>query len=271
MKTSARFALALFLSTPLAACGGATNEGDIGDDSEASMVSAATARVGGEAVVIASSGLNLRSRPSTSASIITTMPRGADVSVLAASGDWFSVNYDGTVGWAFGQYLAAVEAPSGGGSGGGSSSAVDVAMDRARSGVGFSYWWGGGCWNPESSNHGACYGSCPDCRHTGSWGADCSGYVSKVWQVPGPEALTHCSHPYTSYVFRDQTYHWTRVSRSDARQGDAFVRGGHIFLYDRGDAWGAMWAYEAKGCSYGIVHNSRSADSSYRVIRRRGW
>lgn len=46
---------------------------------------------------------------------------------------------------------------------------------------------------------------------------------------------------------------------------------GHIFLYEKGDAWGSMWAYEAKGCLYGIVHDLRTATSAYKVIRRDGW
>ena len=32
-----------------------------------------------------------------------------------------------------------------------------------------------------------------------------------------------------------------------------------------------MWAYEAKGCSYGIVHDLRTTSSAYRAIRRTGY
>jgi hypothetical protein len=81
---------------------------------------------------------------------------------------------------------------------------VGHAIQRAQSGVGFSYKWGGGCWSPGSTSYGACYGSCPNCSHSGSWGADCSGFVAKVWQVPGNEDLTSCDHPYSTVNFELQ-------------------------------------------------------------------
>jgi uncharacterized protein YraI len=257
------------LALPLAACGGEPEAIDTGDEHEGEAVSidAVTAVVGQKARVTAESGLRLRSGPSTDRSIILTMPHGAIVDVLAASHGWFSVRYSGHTGWAYGGYLARVDSTSGGTM----SAGVAASISRAQSGVGFSYHWGGGCWNPDSSSHGACYGSCPNCSHSGTWGADCSGYVSKIWQVPGSEALTHCSHPYSTYVFYGERYHWSAVSRSNAKRGDAFVRQGHIFLFDSGDPWGSMRAYEAKGCSYGIVHSTRTADSTYRVIRRNGF
>ena len=137
------------------------------------------------------------------------------------------------------------------------------------------YHWGGGCWNPGSSAHGACYGSCPNCSHSGTWGADCSGYVAKIWQVPGASALTSCSHPYSTYNFYNQHTHWSDISRSSVKKGDAYVHNsggsGHIFLYDSGDRWGWVKAYEAKGCSYGIQHDTRMAYSYYKPIRRYGY
>jgi hypothetical protein len=42
---------------------------------------------------------------------------------------------------------------------------------------------------------------------------------------------------------------------------------GHTFLYESGDGWGSMWAYECKGCSYGCVHNLRTATTTYHAIR----
>jgi hypothetical protein len=152
---------------------------------------------------------------------------------------------------------------------------VTDAMNRAKSGVGFSYWWGGGCWSPGSSSKGSCTGSCPSCSHSGSWGADCSGYVAKAWQVPRTSATTTCSHPYSTDNFYNEEREWKTIPRSQARRGDAFVYrkngAGHIFLVDSGDPWGSIKAYEAKGCSYGIVFNTRTASSDYTVIRRSGF
>jgi hypothetical protein len=150
--------------------------------------------------------------------------------------------------------------------------AADVAaiLARAASGVGFSYSWGGGCWDPSSGDHGSCSGNCPSCSHAGQWGADCSGFVAKAWQVPEGSDTTTCEHPYTSSDFYSGADHWSDVPRSAPQAADAFVRNGHIFLYESGDAWGWVMAYEARGCATGIQHDSRTAGSEYKLIRREG-
>lgn len=275
-----QFGLLLSLVLAGAACGGVVDDEvtsadgtDYGDDAEGASLDAMTAVVGQKAIVVAKSGLNMRTKPSTSGSIITAIPYRTSVDVLQKQGSWFSVSYNGQLGWSYGAYLDGTGSSSDTGGSGGSSGGTTTTdpsdmIARARSGLGFSYYWGGGCWEPESSSTGACYGSCPDCSHKGQWGADCSGYVAKIWQVPGDIEVSDCGHPYSSADFYSKQTHWYPVSRSSAKAGDAFVRNGHIFLYNGGDAWGSMKAFEAKGCSYGIVYNSRTADSSYRVIRR---
>ena len=244
------------------------DEADAVDSNDTPELAYAT--VGQRARVTATSGLHLRTGPSTNYAIILTMPYNSVVDVTGSSSGWYKVVYSGRSGWASGAYLSTIMTPGGGG-----GTAVDHAISRAQSGVGFSYHWGGGCWNPGSSAHGSCYGNCPSCTHYGTWGADCSGYVAKVWQVPGPSALTSCVHPYSTYNFRYTRAHWSPVSRSSSRRGDAFVHhesgSGHIFLKESGDGWGWMRAYEAKGCSYGILHDTRMAASNYIAIRRSGY
>jgi uncharacterized protein YraI len=262
----------LFGLLAIAGCAGGNGTGEEGDSQEnTGDFVADNAIVGQKARVTASDGLNLRTGPSTNYNIILTMPNGATVDVSAASNGWYKVSYNGHVGWCSGVWLTPV---SGGGGGGGTGPGVDKAMARAQSGVGFSYHWGGGCWDPGAS-HGACYGSCPNCSHSGQWGADCSGYVAKVWQVPGPSATTSCSHPYSTWNFANTNDHWSGVSRSNVKKGDAYVYhtngAGHIFLFDHGDPWGSVWAYECKGCSYGCVHDLRTAYSNYKAIRREGF
>lgn len=62
--------------------------------------------VSGTAVVTTSGGsLNLRKGAGTSYDKITTIPNGATVSLLEKSGNWYKVNYNGTVGWVDGSYL----------------------------------------------------------------------------------------------------------------------------------------------------------------------
>lgn len=147
-------------------------------------------------------------------------------------------------------------------------------IDRAVYGVGYSYWWGHGCWRTDGQYPGSCSGSCPSCTHTGSYGADCSGYVAKAWQVPSEIALTSDSHPYSTSNFRWESTWWSQVAWGEAKLADAFVyrnstnTGGHIVLHESGDPWGSIWVYEAKGCSYGIVHNLKQLGSTYVAIRR---
>lgn len=93
--------------------------------------------------------------------------------------------------------------------------------------------------------------------------------------MPGASSVSSCAHPYSTYNFTNESREWRTVARGSAKRGDAFVYNqngaGHIFLFDNGDPWGWMKAYEAKGCSYGIVHGSRTAGSNYKVIRRDGF
>lgn len=275
MRRSSLFAVGacLMLSSLLVGCGSELSSEAVGEapgeqeavlDAPNSELQAEAARVGEPAEVTATS-LNLRSGPSTSYGIIASMPRGTVVQVHSVSSSWYKITWGSRTGWCSGQYLTP-HAIQGG---------VAEAIQRAESGVGFSYWWGGGCWKPGSSEKGSCSGSCPSCSHRGSYGADCSGYVAKVWQVPGASSVSSCSHPYSTYNFTNESREWRTVARGSAKRGDAFVYNqngaGHIFLFDNGDPWGWMKTYEAKGCSYGIVYGSRTAGSNYKVIRRDGF
>jgi len=146
-------------------------------------------------------------------------------------------------------------------------------IELAQSGTGFSYWWGHGKWSTTiGAPKGSCSGTCPRCSHSGSNGADCSGFVAKVWQVPSASSVSLDRHPYTTYNFRYDMSHWTKISRDSVKQADALVyragKSGHIVLYDSDDPWGVMWTYECKGCSAGCVHNLRTLSASYIGIRR---
>jgi hypothetical protein len=232
--------------------------------------------------------LNLRTGPSTGYRVILVMANGSRVvttDYTTPRNGFYKVRYGGHEGWSYGGYLRLVSVAGGGGSSGGSTntSLLDRIFDRARAGVGFAYWWGHGRWlasGPTSSTRSACYGSCPSCSHGGSYGADCSGFVGKTWIVPGSNSdLSHDYHPYSTWNFYNTPGggQWRTVSRSSARHGDAFVYNsgseGHIFLFDHGDAWGSLYAYEAPGCASGggrIRHGIRTASSVYHVIRRQG-
>ncbi len=148
---------------------------------------------------------------------------------------------------------------------------------RAQSGVGFSYWYAKSCWcgifcSPNfDCDPGGCSGSCPDnCNHWGAFGADCSGFVNKVWQVPGPVSLWDtCSHgPYVAKSYTESSTHWDWIPREQLIKGDALGSAGHVVLYEGGDPWGSMWLYEAMGCVKGIVHGLRPLSNDYSGARR---
>jgi hypothetical protein len=256
---------------------GAEETGTLGQELLAGLPVGATLRT--------TANLNLRSGPSLSDVIRTVIPAGVDVITVNTTtprSGWYNIKFNGLEGWSYGAYLKVVS--SGGGSGGagggvgsgGTTTGRDEFIARAQSGVGFSYRWGHGSWIPHgasSSTSGSCTGSCPSCSHVGRYGADCSGYIAKIWTVPSSNTdRTSDAHPYSTVSFKGSNSQWRTVARDAAQKGDALVYNengaGHIFLFESGDAWGSMWTYEARGCSYGIVHNIRTAGSAYKAIAR---
>lgn len=292
MMRRATFLAALLLALP--ACAGEISDsggvevGDVGDDyaldgvEENDGVAFASTLAAGDTARVCQtggSGLRQRSGPGTSYDILRTMPEGSTTKILSSSSGWYKNDWGGRVGWSHGGYLCKVESSGstdGGSTGGGGFDAPlsrDGIIQIANAGVGFSYWWGGGRF-ADGAAHGACYGSCPDCDHSGSYGGDCSGYAAKVWKLPEAMPMNVNKHPFSTYHFRNQSNHWSSVSRANVLRADALVYNqdgkGHIFIYEKGDPWGSMWAFEARGCSYGVVHNVRTAGSAYRGIRRDG-
>ena len=240
----------------------------------------------GATMRVTATSLNLRSGPGTTNAIVTSMPCGATVTVLGGpTSGWWNIRFNATTtGWASGAYLVAAASFDASICGGGTTTPpvmtgaapeVSRIFELARSAVGYSYYWGHGSWGTDGLDHGSCSGSCPSCSHTGRYGADCSGFVAKVWQIPAASPVTTDAHPYSTYDFVNSTRHWTRVDRAMTRPGDAMVYNsggsGHIFLVESGsDPWGSVWAFEARGCATGVVHNLRSAPTNYTTIRREG-
>jgi uncharacterized protein YraI len=224
----------------------------------------------------ATADVNLRAGPATSYSILEVVATGSVVTVVEPNpeNDFYRIDHNGTVGWSSGKYYKAAS-----GDGGGGSSVRDEAINRAKSAMGFSYWWGHGRYKvegPTSSTAGSCSGSCPSCSHSGSYGGDCSGLAAKVWQVPSSNTdLSTDSHPYSTGTFVASSSQWSTISRDSVKKGDALVYNnsgaGHIFIYSSGDAWGTLYSYECKGCAAGCVYGSRTAGSTYKAIRKTGW
>lgn len=232
--------------------------------------------------LIATSDVNLRSGAGTTYDILAVIPEGAAVTLIdaTAQNSYLHVQFNGQQGWAHGNYFVqgTAKAPATGGVAVNAPPSPANALARAKTSVGFSYWWGYGGWvstGATSSNAGSCTGSCPTCSHKGSYGADCSGMVAKAWQY-GPTALDENAHPYTTLdMVKDVSGKWSTVSRGSMKGGDALVYNsgghGHVALYEKGDPWGASTVYECRGCAYGCVYNTRAFGSEYHAIRRSGF
>lgn len=75
---------------------------------------------GETAIVLSSKGINLRARPSSSAELLLTIPHNEVVGIVDKNGDvetingktanWYKVNYRGTTGWVWSNYLKTKEA-----------------------------------------------------------------------------------------------------------------------------------------------------------------
>jgi hypothetical protein len=224
--------------------------------------------------LLALENANLRAGPSPSAAVLAVVARGATVKLLEGTprDGFYKVALGALQGWSYGAHYT--ESPS--------IMTREQALtateilNRAATVENFSYWWGHGRWNPGSTAYGSCSGGCPSCSHSGSYGADCSGFVAKAWQVPSSNVdYTDDAHPYSTYNFDNETTHWDVIPRGSAQPGDAFVYNtdgaGHIFIFKSGDPWGGMNTYECIGCASGCGKNYRSSVSTaYKVIRRRG-
>ncbi|HEY3451690.1 MAG TPA: SH3 domain-containing protein [Myxococcales bacterium] len=270
----------------LVGCGGSAVVESIGLDGADDTVTntnelASSVPVG--STLKATTSVNMRSGPSTNYKVLLVVPEGAKVTTVettSPNSGFYKVKYNGTTGWSHGAYYTLVASggtttppPSA------STSARDAAIGRAKSAVGFSYWWGHARFlpaGPTSGTAGSCSGNCPSCSHGGSYGGDCSGLAAKVWQVGSSNTdLTVDKHPYSTYNFDNERTYWHSVSRASIAKADAMVYNangsGHIFVFESGDGWGSMWAYECKGCAYGCVRNLRTTSNDYTGISKNGY
>lgn len=231
-------------------------------------------------ILVSTTGVNLRASASTSAKVLHVVPSGASVTLEASapSNGFYKIKHGGVVGWSFGKYYTVKSTGTGTGTPP-ASDARSAALARAKKSVGYSYWWGHGRFSntaATSATAGSCSGSCPSCSHKGTFGGDCSGLAAKAWQVPSTNTdIADDEHPYSTVNFNSDTSRWSTVARGAVKPADAMVYNtngaGHIFVYEKGDGWGSMYAYECKGCADGCVYNLRTASSTYHAITRTGF
>ncbi len=244
-----------------------------GDDSNARAN--ATITVGSIAHVCAKDAYQ-RKTNSAFAEKVATLPMGSSVKILKIDGGWYQNEWAFSVGWTAGQFLCAGDVPGPPlGHVGLYSTEVsrDAFVSIAHASVGFSYFWGGARLAAEAER-GTCSGSCPSCTHTGDYGADCSGFAAKVWLLPDALPMNEDKHPYSTGSFASSSALWASVGRRDLKTGDLLNYNdgtrGHVVVYQQDDPFGSFWAYEARSCEYGIVHNIRTVGPAYKGVRRSG-
>lgn len=156
---------------------------------------------------------------------------------------------------------------------------VRVVFARAAAAVGYSYNRGVGRWKADGTDKGKCWKTKDNKGHTvfnhdTEFGADCSGLVTRAWELPAPLAIDADNiHPYATVNFYNDFTYWAPIPRTYLQPGDALVRydavtgEGHMFLYVSGDPWKHGMVYEAPECAKPIVFRDRSLGPEYRAIR----
>jgi hypothetical protein len=139
----------------------------------------------------------------------------------------------------------------------------------------------GGCWNDNDIDDSP--GDPPENVSTGGEGADCSGFVFKVWRESETESnagfyqwgmLRHIHGPYTAARFKaGEGAPNISVSKSALIKMDALAKSGHIGMIYATNADGTDQIIEAKGEAYGtnIWTRTYRGDSNYGGVRRTGW
>lgn len=145
-----------------------------------------------------SSILNIRTRKSTKAKKITTLKRGAKVTLLSNNSKWVAVKVNGKVGYTQGQYITIAN--------GATASATTMSkgqsvVNYAKRFLGNPYRWGG---------------------TSLTRGADCSGFVMSVYANFG------ISLPHSSLALQSVG---SEVSYSNAQPGDIVCYAGHVAIY----------------------------------------
>lgn len=149
----------------------------------------------------------------------------------------------------------------------------DTIVCRGLAGVGFVYDFGGECWCADGCEPAltACPpGKCVDNYKTGKYGADCSGFVSKAWQVPDPHPVEKCNvERYGAKHFAVSSTYWKTVAMNSLLPGDAASKISHVVLIagDK-DSKGNYDIVHASSCNVGIVHKRFALSSEYVGARR---
>ena len=162
--------------------------------------------------VINGSDVRLRSDASTSSSILATLSKGASVTVLAESGSWYAVSYNGTAGYVAQQYVTLGDSlPADTGSAD-TSADTSTDTDSSTGSTDTSSTVPSGSYGSSAVSIAYQYMGVPYVYGGASpSGFDCSGFTMYVYAQLGV-SLPHGATPQLNYG--------TYVSRSELQPGD---------------------------------------------------
>ena len=141
---------------------------------------------------VTASALNMRAEPTTSSSVVTTVPRGTVVLVLESANGWYKVQYQGQTGYMSGDYVT-VSSTADGAFGTGSVKGINV---NVRSGPGTGYSVLGSVSTGQSFSVTGVSGGWYKISYNGATGYISSDYLSiggstdPASAAPAPQAQT---------------------------------------------------------------------------------
>jgi hypothetical protein len=140
---------------------------------------------------------------------------------------------------------------------------------------GLLYWWGHARFRRRASSSTA--GSArqlPSCSHSGSTGGDCPACRQGLAGGHEQHRPTVDKHPYSTYNLTTSDLLALRLPlqlQEGRRAGLQHQRLRHIIIYESGDGWGSMWAYECKGCVVRLRAHLRPPAAPTSARQRHGY
>ena len=186
-------------------------------------------------------GLNLRKSPSTSASIITTIPQGAVVTITAKNGDWYKVTYGGNTGYAHASYIVLGEKPSTPGNN--TSVKFEDVFNVMKAHIGSPYVWGGSGEFITDSSIATLKSRFPNEAAQGWYDMIDRKFYNSGYRAFDCSGLMQWSFAQVGIKIGRTTYNQVNdgyaVSKADAQPGDLLItnRQGHVGMYIGNGKW----------------------------------
>lgn len=186
-------------------------------------------------------GLNLRKSPSTSASIITTIPQGAVVTVTAKNGDWYKVTYAGNTGYVHSSYIVLGEKPSKPGNN--TSATFEDVFNVMKAHIGSPYVWGGSGEYITDSSIATLRNRFPEEAAKGAYDTIDRKFYNSGYRAFDCSGLMQWGFAQVGIKIGRTTYNQVNdgyaVSKADAQPGDLLITNsqGHVGMYIGNGQW----------------------------------